>query len=77
MEILTKLAGAGVIVARSVGDAGWMLWQSLDNRERLILLYGALVVIVVVAGALKDDHEQEERIARRAAELLTREVAGA
>ena len=53
MELLSKFA-----------DAGSMLWQALDERERALVLYAGAWVLFAVAAAM----------ARRSRERLRREI---
>jgi len=50
-------------------DAASMFWQSLDERERMVVAYGAAwLVLVLVAGAAQ---RQRERLKAELLEELT------
>ncbi len=59
-------------MVEKIVDAGQMLWQTMNQRERLILLYGvAFVTITVVEHLARGERaKRDERIAHRAAELV-------
>jgi len=46
-----------------IADGASMVWDSLDTRERILLVYGAVALLWLVAGALsmprKDDDDVE------------------
>lgn len=47
MELLFKAA-----------DAGSMFWQSLDERERLLLMYAAAIAAALVFSAMQEKRER-------------------
>jgi len=52
-------------------DAGSMLWMNLDERERQLVIYGALWVMLAILNALR-----EGRRARLVRELREELVGG-
>jgi type II secretory pathway component PulM len=61
VELLAKL-----------GDAASMFWQSLDERERLIVLYGvfALALAVELLGHADRERRREQRLLDRLEERI-------
>lgn len=62
MEILTKAA-----------DAALMFWQSLDDRERMMLLaFGSAIVwSVAMSAQMSQERRREERIIERLRQEVT------
>lgn len=42
-----------MLLVRKIGNAGELLWDSLDTQERAIVLYVGVVVLAYVLGAAR------------------------